>query len=159
MNFDVVLLGSLVHLRRGAFAHRFGGRPEPVHDAVVAVRVRNQFGGRPEHGQMVEHVIDVLMVGRPGVQVPGLQVAADHPYEFAVGKQVPDDAAVLQHGFDAARPHRFEYGRGRYGADRPFGEVHLDVRVAGQPEVRGMVHDEHGFVVGREQLIHEAHVG
>lgn len=142
---------------RGAFGHRFGGRAEPVYDGVIAALVGQQFGRRAQLGQVVQHVVDVLVRGRPGVEVAGLRVAADHPYELALREQVPDDAAVLEHGLDAARPHGLEHRRRRYGAGRPFGEVHFDVRVAGQPEVRRVVHHERGLVVGRKQLVHQTH--
>lgn len=107
---------------------------------------------------MVEHVIDVLVAGRPAVQVARLQVAADDAYQLAFGEQVPDDAAVLDHGFDTTGPHRLEHGLELHDARRPFDEVHLDVSVAGQSEVRRVVDDERGLVVDREQLVHEAHV-
>lgn len=104
-------------------------------------------------------MVYILVAGQPGVHVPRLQVAGDDAYEFAVGEQVPDDAAVLENGLDAARPHWLVHGRRDRDAGRPFGEIHFDVRAAGQPEVRCVVHHDRGLVVGREQLVHETHDG
>lgn len=121
-----------------------------MHNCVIPALVGQQFGGRTQLGQVVQHVVDVLMGGRPCVEVAGLCVAADNPYELALGEQVPNNTAIFEYGLDAARPHGLEHGSRRYGAGRPFGEVHFDVRVAGQPEVRRVVDHKRRLVVGRK---------
>jgi len=108
---------------------------------------------------MVQHMVNVLLTGGPSVQVARLHVTADDAYEFPFRKQVPDDATVFKYGLDGTRPHRLEYWLRRYGAGRPFREVHFDVRVTGQSKVRSVIDHERGLVVGREQLIRQTHGG
>lgn len=105
MDFNVVFFRPLVLLCGCTLGQYLGGGAESVHHAVVTARGRQELGRRADRGQVLQQMIDILVAGQPGVHVPRLQVAGDDAYELAVGEQVPDDAAVLEHGLDAARPH------------------------------------------------------